>query len=70
MVPKDMDERIGAFLNMIALRNCDRGGYAVIVTGDETCVVWEPVNEITYDTKGTKRVKVLTTGKEKKTLTA
>ena len=39
MVPKDMDERIEAFLNMIALRNCDRGGYAVIVTGRDLCCV-------------------------------
>ena len=50
--------------------NHQRGGYQVVVVGDETPVIWEPVTSITYEIRGTSRVKFQTAGKEKTMTTA
>ena len=50
--------------------NHQRGGFQVVVVGDETPVIWEPVTSVTYDIRGSKRVKVKTAGKEKTMTTA
>ena len=70
LVPTDADERVRNFLEMMTLMNVDRRGYSVILTGDETGVVWEPVSSVTIELRGTRRVRVRTAGTERQMTTA
>ena len=70
LLPTDYVARCDGFTERLKASNHQRGGYKVVVMGDETPVIWEPVTSVTYDNRGSKRVKVKTTGKEKTMTTA
>ena len=65
LLPVDAEEKVRNWKDILSLMNADCGGYKVIVHGDETPVAWEPVANLTYEFRGTKRVKICTTGKER-----
>ena len=70
LLPTDYEARCATFTERLKSMNHQRGGFQVVVVGDETPVIWEPVTSVTYDIRGSKRVKVKTAGKEKTMTTA